>query len=412
MSRPTVLVVGCASSTPHGRDQMRRLSAQARRRGIALVGADTPRNLAAMDPGLVDELVAFDVPQPARAREWATGRGGIDAVLTFREMCVESVAALADELGVAGNDQSVVRTIRAKDLCRRKLRESGFAQPDCRVVRSRDEAEALMADTGPGPWIVKPRSGMGSTGVSLVESRAMLAEAIDRISGEAPFLIETYVPGREFSAEGVMLGGEPRVLALTAKTTGAGFVETGHRMPADLDESTAVRAQEQVERALCAVGLSRGIFHVEFWADGDSIVLGEVHARPGGDFIHAMVEHVRPGLELYGLLIDDLLGNPAPALPEPSRAAGVEYLVLDPGEVRSVEGWEQVSRAPEVLAAELSVRPGDHITSVRGSADRHGVLVFGANTSSEVDKLAIRAKKALRIDITRPSEHGLPIEPR
>ncbi|MCC5698874.1 hypothetical protein LH612_37635, partial [Klebsiella pneumoniae] len=64
MSRPTVLVVGCASSTPHGRDQMRRLSAQARRRGIALVGADTPRNLAAMDPGLVDELVAFDVPQP------------------------------------------------------------------------------------------------------------------------------------------------------------------------------------------------------------------------------------------------------------------------------------------------------------------------------------------------------------
>uniref|UniRef100_UPI0024094B04 ATP-grasp domain-containing protein n=1 Tax=Saccharopolyspora rectivirgula TaxID=28042 RepID=UPI0024094B04 len=306
---------------------------------------------------------------------------------------------LADELGVAGNDQSAVRTIRAKDLCRRKLRESGFAQPHCRVVRNRTEAEALMADTGPGPWIVKPRSGMGSTGVSLVDSNATLPEAINRVAGEACFLIETYVPGREFSAEGVMLGGEPRVLALTAKSTGSGFVETGHRMPADLDEPTATRAQDQVERALCAVGLSHGIFHVEFWVDGDSIVLGEVHARPGGDFIHAMVEHVRPGLELYGLLIDDLLGNPAPSLPAPSRAAGVEYLVLAPGEVRSVEGWEQVARSPEVLAAELNVRPGDRITTVRGSADRHGFLVFGADTSSEVDKAANGAKEKLHIDI-------------
>src|SRR5947208_194045 len=78
-----------------------------------------------------------------------------------------------------------------------------------------------------GPWVVKPRDGMGSVGVSLVDSVDALPAALDLLPSGVPFLVETFVTGREFSAEGLLVGGRPTVLALTAKTTGAGFVETG-----------------------------------------------------------------------------------------------------------------------------------------------------------------------------------------
>lgn len=394
MADRTLLVLGCASVTPHGRDQMRRLSDQARRRGVHVLGADTAANLAKADlAGLVGESVVLDVHSPATVREWAASRVDVGAVLTFREMCVESVAAAAAALGVAGNEPDVVHTIRTKDLCREALRAQGFRQPECAVVASFEQARAFLARRR-GPWVVKPRDGMGSVGVSLVDSVDALPAALDVLPSEVPFLVETFVTGREFSAEGLLVGGRPTVLALTAKTTGAGFVETGHRMPA---ESALARAE--VERAVTAVGLTHGVFHVEFWVDGTDVVLGEVHARPGGDFIHAMVEHVRPGLELYGALMDDLFGEPAAELPAVAAAAGVEFLVLPPGEVLSVQGWDDVLADPAVIAADLSVRAGDVLGPVRGSADRHGVLVVGGPNAAAVDQTLRRLADTVTVEV-------------
>ncbi|MFI9383083.1 ATP-grasp domain-containing protein [Kutzneria sp. NPDC052558] len=394
MADRTLLVLGCASVTPHGRDQMRRLSDQARRRGVHVLGADTAANLAKADlSGLVGESVAVDVHSPAAVREWAATRVDIGAVLTFREMCVESVAAAAAVLGLAGNDPDVVRTVRTKDLCREALRAQGFHQPSCAVVADLAEAEAFLARTD-GPWVVKPRDGMGSVGVSLVDGVSALPAALELLPAGVPFLIETFVSGPEFSAEGLFVGGRPVVLALTAKTTGAGFVETGHRMPASVESARA-----EVERAVTAVGLTHGVFHVEFWLDGTEIVLGEVHARPGGDFIHAMVEHVRPGLELYGALMDDLFGEPGFAAPEVRAAAGVEFLVLPEGSVLSVRGWDEVLADPAVIAADLSVRAGDVIGPVRGSADRHGVIVVGGADGPAVERTLRRLADSVSVEV-------------
>ncbi len=357
-----------------------------------MLGADTAANLAKADlVGLVGESVALDVHSPAAVREWAATRVDVGAVLTFREMCVESMAAAASTLGLAGNAPDVVRTIRTKDLCREALRAWGFRQPSCAVVSSLAEARAFLAVTD-GPWIVKPRDGMGSVGVSLVDGVDALPAAVESLP--VPFLIETFVTGQEFSAEGLIVGGRPVVLALTAKTTGAGFVETGHRMPVDNP-----MARAEVERAVTAVGLTHGVFHVEFWVDGADVVLGEVHARPGGDFIHAMVEHVRPGLELYGALMDDLFGESVEQLPEATAAAGVEFLVLPPGEVLSIQGWDDVLADPAVIAADLSVRPGDVLGPVRGSADRHGVLVVGGPTAADVDQTLRRLAETVSVQV-------------
>jgi hypothetical protein len=237
--------------------------------------------------------------------------------------------------------------------------------------------------------------------VSLVHSADDLPAAVEALRGQRPFLVEEFVTGEEFSAEGLLIGRRVEVLSFTRKRTGAGFVETGHRTPSGLTPAVAASARETVARALTAVGVTHGIVHVEFWVTGEGrVVLGELHVRAGGDFIHLLVEHTRPGLELFGSLIDDLLGNPPAAIPEQVGAAGCEFLLLGPGRVRAVDGWEQAAGGPALLAAHLDIAPGDVLGPVCSSAGRHGVLVAGGPTPGDVEAALHDACDHLRIEVT------------
>lgn len=387
----TILVLGCASRTAHGRDQMTRLSAQARRRNLRIVGADTAANLESspglIASGVVDSAIALEVESPDACREWAKRSAPrISAVVTFREMCVESASAVGDALGLPCIAPDVAHRLRNKNECREALRRAGFRQPV--VLRTSDIEEARhFVSQGSGPWIVKPPDGMGSQGISKLSGPEGLVEAVDLLGHDADFLVEAFVDGSEYSAEGVILRGSPVVLALTEKQVGAGFVETSHRQPANLRESEAATAVDEIANALRALNVTHGIFHVEFWMTSDGVVLGEVHARPGGDFIHAMVEYIRPGLELYGMALDDLLGHGVEEslIPGPSRAAGVEYLALPAGRVESVDGWESLASEQSVLASQLAIQPGDNLEPATSSGDRHGFVVVGAASREDVD---------------------------
>ncbi|MFI0260547.1 ATP-grasp domain-containing protein [Streptomyces sp. NPDC017056] len=395
-----VLVVGCTSASAHGQDQLRRLAAQAASRNVRLVGADSPDVLKTDVWRMpAHETVAVDLAAPDALAAFAASRPGLAAVLTVKEGGVLPTALLARELGVAGNDPRAVRTIRNKDMARAVLRDAGFRQPECTVAAGEAEARAFLAGrAGRGPWIVKPRDGMGSAGVSLVETPRDLPAAVGALGADVPFLVEEFVRGEEFSAEGVVIGGSTYILGVTRKQTGPGFVETGHRMPAGLDAATEATARADVARAVSAVGVTHGIVHVEFWVTPEhEVVLGELHARPGGDFVHALVEHTRPGFELYGALLDDLLGERPPPVPAPSRAAGSQFLVFGPGRVTAVEGWERAAATEGLIAARLDVAPGDVLGPVRSSADRHGVLVAGADGPDEVDAVLAEAQKALHV---------------
>lgn len=396
-----LLALGCTASSPHGADELARLVEQARRRGLSVVGVDTAAALAG--PGVPDGLsgtLALEWPdQEALATFGVLHTGEFSAVLTHRERCVVPTAQLAQLLGVRGNSIEAARLIQAKDQCREALRQAGLPQP--RVVSFDGSPEAALCELpsqlGPVPWVVKPRTGMGSEGVFVVHALQELPAAISSAREHGPILVEQFVHGQEYSAEGVMINGRPCVLALTQKRVDRRFVETGHRIPADLPESQAEEAVAAVSRALVAAKITAGIFHVEFWV-GDGVVLGELHARPGGDFIHRLVELTRPGLELFGLLIDDLVeGRSIGDLPPRTRAAGAEYLTFEPGRLVAVHGWPTATAT--LQASALIAEPGTVLNIPRSSEGRHAVLVANGANRKEVEAILTRASDGLSIEV-------------
>ncbi|MEV0532573.1 ATP-grasp domain-containing protein [Kitasatospora sp. NPDC050463] len=401
-----LLLVGGVRAVPLGLDMAKLALDQAHARGLRTHLTNQEAVLAAT-PGVTEQagaVSAVDFARPGEAAAWARDRAGegerFDAVLALQEMAQVAAAETAEALDLPGNPPEAVRRVRTKDACRAALAAAGFRQPTVELCA--DEAQAAAFLTGStGPWIVKPRDAMGSTGVSRITGPDGLPAAIALLPGQGPFLVEEFVQGAEYSVEGLFLGGEPVVIAVTEKekVEPPFFVEVGHILPAELPDAQREEIERQVRAALAVLGLRSGAFHVELWLSPDGIVLGEVHGRFGGDWIHRMLAHVVPGLELFGLIYDDLLGLPRAAAPAPTRAAAARYLTPPSGLVTAVEGWTEAAGHPDVLYADLAVAPGGTVRPLRTSGDRVGVIVVGADTPDQARKLARELADSVRFTV-------------
>ena len=379
--RPGLLLVGGAADR---QDLGVRCIRQAQARGLRVIVTDDPDGLAASSRAVAaaDAVVPLDRRDVEGTVAWARAHARahrLVGVYCFREYAVLTTAAVADALGLPGNPPAVVADIRDKYRCRERLRARGFPQPAAAICDSIAAGLAFVRAHPPGPWIVKPPDARGSLGVSRVDRPAELAAAHRWLPAEhrGRFLVECFQAGREYSAEGVFLDGRPRVLAVTEKHLIDGsFVELGHIMPAPLPAAAATGAAGTVERAVTALGLRYGQFHVELWRaedghGGHQVVLGEVHNRPGGDFLHLLTEVVT-GVEAHGVVFDQLLGRPvALEHARPRAAAAASYHpVLPPGRLAAAPRLAEVESDPALVGPQIDIRAGDLVRPLRESADR------------------------------------------
>jgi biotin carboxylase len=354
----------------HVADWSERIVAAAERHHLALEIAGPADELVRLRR---DEAVAvweLDFSDAGAASELADRRACADgaplaAVTSFRELGVEAAAAAARRAGVPWNTPEAVGIVRHKERSRACLGAAGLPQPECRAFEERDEAARFLA-SAPGVWVVKPSNSLGSLGVSVVRGTEDAAAALDAVVPFAPpILVEGFVDGEEFSAEGVFLGGEPHVVAVTQKRLAPQpyFVTLGHQMPAQIDTATRARACASVTAALKVVGLTHSVFHVEFWVTGaGEIVLGEIHARPGGEWIHLLVYECY-GIDLIALAIADLAGETGDGVrPSARRAAASAVAVPErAGTLQEIRGVQDVRRDPRCLQVDVLKQPGERV---------------------------------------------------
>lgn len=403
---------------------------QAAQRGVGVVLADTRENLDQFPDLAARAVAAIELPysDPGSVLGWLarSAQRRFLGVYGTRETAVESVAAAAELLGLPGNGLLATRRIRDKAACRAALVDLGFRQPPSALCADKEELREFMAAHGPGPWIIKPPTGRGSAGVSLVRDDAGLDDALAHLAdaekalaadlthqgiasrlvpeSAGGVLIEGFQAGQEFSAEGVFVDRVPRVLALTSKiSTGPPhFVELGHSMPADLPAGVYAEVARTLACALTRLELCWGAFHVEFWLDENSqVVLGEVHTRPGGDYIHVMAQHVS-SVQMHGVVLDQLLGVKVDATAwAPVRGAAVRFLTPPPGVVTAVDGWADVIASPHFLGGKLTLAVGTEVGPLRSSFDRSSfVCATGANVR-EAAAVADRLAQRVRITVRR-----------
>ena len=291
--------------------------------------------------GVIDQVEAADWAKPFDV----VGRivdlyaaAHIERVVPVDEFALLPAALATTQLRIPGLSVRGVRNTRDKLHMRRALEQAGLAQVRYAACHDLAQAQAFLERVG-GPIILKPVSGTGSDGVSLVASGEELASAF-KLAAEADgftgILCEEYIEGPEVSLEGYSVDGRFVPVALTDKLTDERFLEIGHQQPSSHPQGVFEAAADIAGRALAALGIENGVTHTEFRISTRGPVLIETHTRMGGDRIHVLTQ-LTTGVDLADLMVAFSLGEAVDARPTPQgRAAAIRFLVGRPARVRGV----------------------------------------------------------------------------
>ena len=386
----------------------------ARRLGVeVVVGSEQPPPLAELMEG---RTLTVDLADPERGAgqvaEFARTHP-LDAVVAVDDGGTLVAALASERLELAHNPFAAVEATRNKHLLRRRLTQGELLSPRYCLLSVDDDpaaAAAEVARTVGWPCVVKPLSLAGSRGVIRANDPAEFAAAFERVRAiladpdvaancgdtAGQVLVEGYIPGVEVSLEGLLSGGELRVLALFDKPdplVGPFFEETIYTTPSRLPPDVQADVEATTARAARAIGLRDGPLHAELRVNDGGVWPVDVAARSIGGLC-ARTLSFGTGMSLEELILRHATGAEAPTYEREASAAGV-MMIPAPGrgtlvEVRGVERAEAVFG---VTAVEIEMRPGQRVVPLP-EGDRYFGFIFARAESPAAVEAALRAAHA------------------
>ncbi|MFY1633944.1 ATP-grasp domain-containing protein [Solwaraspora sp. WMMB335] len=392
------------------------------RPSILLLGAD-PYVLRACDQHDVDAVLlcnsgAYDsgrIRMPARGTMirvddvtnaedclGALHRAGLsdhqfDAVQTTWEFSMVTEAVLGQALGCRSLDPTVALHFRDKSLQKARLRAAGV--PVTRSVVIEDIFDVSGVPLEFERAVLKPIAGGGTASTSVVRERADL-EKVSRTCREEKetkrtFLLEEFVEGDEWMAEGVVFGGEVLFFGLGAYTEPCLDALTG-QVPISLRRLDPTREAEAYETtgpvvraAIAALGLQDGVFHMELFRERDSgrIVFSECAARRGGAMTQEQVL-AKFNVDLGEAALFCALGRrPDINVKVNPKVVGCAGLFGPAGTLVSYPTPDEMLSQPDVVFAQSWVPPGANLnTKFSASADMLAAMLLMTETVEEFDE--------------------------
>lgn len=377
------------------------LLAAARRLGIEVVVASFDagdRRLSADLRELIDVLIVLDTNDEAGLTEAVLALHAehpFSGIMPGFEFYVDTVARLADRLGLPGLPVTSIEALRNKTTMRERTRAAGLRVP--RYAEAADATGLLAAADQVGfPAVLKPNRSAGSVHVSRVDGPDELRRAYEWLLADTRtdlgrgldgrVLLEEYVDGPEVSVEGYVADGEVVIASVTGKLLGPepNFVEVGHIVQADLgpDERGAVEAY--VRSACSALGVTLGPFHCELRLPGGEPVLIELGARLAGDHICDLVESVT-GISLPRVMLAQYAGldlaEVAPVSAPRAKCAAIHFFTAGGRTTfNAALGLEALRDSSEVEEVALYLAPGDSIEPSEDFRCRIGHVIYHADS--------------------------------
>ncbi|MGP3931627.1 siderophore biosynthesis protein [Nonomuraea sp. KM88] len=310
--------------------------------------------------------VACDVRDPRALIDTVEQLGRPDAIFSNSDHLQAETALAADYFGLPGKDWRACVAAKNKFLMRRRLREAGVE----RVFTVRLAPGDPVPGDPPYPVVLKPREGVASEDVMLVErdlDRAV-AELRKRRPGEA-LVVEEY------------LEGPLRTLETLGDSTGlqvlGGFETTLGPLPYFVEERldwAPDGPHEHVLEALRALGAGFGACHTEYVVTPRGPRIVEVNYRVIGDHCDFLLGDVL-GAPLFAWILRVHLGEPAPAAPEATGYGSAVSLVADrPGTVKQAPGHDCVVAGDVRLWHRPLRAVGDVVSLTHTNRDYLGVV--------------------------------------
>ncbi len=322
----------------------------------------------------------------------------IDGVLTAAtDYGVLTASYIAKEMGLPGLDYEVAQLIKNKYKVRKKLYESHVDDTE-QAYEVNDSTNIVeLSNKLTFPVMVKPCDGSGSRGASRVDDKNQLCDACKNaieasITNRAE--IETFIFGKEYGAESLVVNGKVYVLGIMRKwmTNPPYYAELGHAIPTDLSADVEIRAKQCVEKAIKALGINFGSVNMDILITKEgSIHIVDIGARMGGNMIGPCIIPYGTGVDYMANMIKNAVGDNVDVQSKNSVCVASRLLAFRGGKIKNLPNFEKLEREYNVeIYHHLEV--GQQVNNYCTNLDGCGYIIAKSNN---VEDAISNADKAL-----------------
>lgn len=366
-------------------------------------------------PGLAvaNASAVADIRDSDAVREAVLANGGVEGIVTLGEAGVRSSVQVCSDLGLPGISADAALNATSKI----RMRTCWDAIPELSVrwrhVRNENEALDAAETVGGFPVVVKPdRTHGGSRGVTRADDREQLVRAYSLARGSGfseDVIVEKFIESEsEHSTEVLIHDGAVSMLCIgqKIKTRAPYRVDLSVRYPSALDDSQQMHVAEMCRQAVAAIGLTRGVAHIELAWTEDGPRLLELGARCGGGHTPLLARHASGVDELAEVCRMACGRQPEAFRPTHRRGAEYRFLSFPSGVIEEAILPAEVLAHPNVIDAAILGAAGSFIREVQTGADRAAFIATSGEDREEAVRIADWASGKLAIRYTDGSLRG------
>lgn len=334
-------------------------------------------------------------------------RHQIDGVLTAAtDYGVLTAAYIAEKMGLPGLKYSSAQRIKNKYLVRKCLYENCVDDTEqAYEVNVETDIDAL-ADKLCYPVMVKPCDGSGSRGASRVDQARQLKKACQyamdgSITHRAE--IESFIIGKEYGAESLVVNGEVHVLSIMKKwmTKPPYYAELGHAIPCGLPIEIEQKAISCVEKAIKALDLNFGSVNMDMLITEDGrIYIIDIGARMGGNLIGSHIIPYGTGIDYMGEMLRNAVGDSVDFFEGKKEAVVTRLLAFDDTVINNMPDMETIGKRYDIEIYH-HMKEGMKIHKYRTNLDGCGYIVARDSSVVTAEEKAINALNEITKELAR-----------
>ena len=325
----------------------------------------------------------------------------VDGVLTAAtDYGVLTASYIAQTMNLPGLNHEVAKVIKNKYQTRKCLFENKVDDTSQAFEVCEESDIEELKDLVSYPVMVKPCDGSGSRGASRVNSKKELKNACEEaiassISNRAT--IESFIFGKEYGAESLVVNGEPHVFAILQKwmTKPPYYAELGHAIPNDLPKEVENRAIECVYRAIKALGINSGSVNMDMLITSEGTVhIIDIGARMGGNLIGSHIIQAGTGIDYMAAMIQNAVGDKVDLVAGEQKAVATKLLAFEDGRINKLPDFDMLEQKYGVEIYH-HMQIGDEVREYHTNLDGCGYVVAISDTVMDAVEKAEAARKEI-----------------
>lgn len=322
----------------------------------------------------------------------------IDGILSFAcDPGVVTAAYVAEKMGLpSSGPYESVGILQNKGKFRKFLTENNFNVP---VAKQYTDIETALNDTEMFNWpvIVKPTDSAGSKGVTKVEEKDKLKDAINyalKFSHSNEFIIEDFLEkiGDSSDCDSFSVDGELKFVSFSAQKFDENcenpYTPAAFTWPAAISKIHQEELTNEIQRLLTLLNMKSSIYNIETreCTNGKAYIM-ECSPRGGGNRLAEMVRYMT-GVDMITNIVKVALGMEPDNIKQQEIKDNWAEIILHSEKEGTFERlWISDEISSNIVENDLWIETGTHVGGFSGANEAIGTMVLKFDSEIQMNNV-------------------------